>query len=63
MVTPVIFLAILLVPYLIARSLSAYTGLQINPRAAAVVGLSLLFIFTGLGHFMITGELAMLLPP
>lgn len=62
MVTPVILLAILTVPYLSVRALSAYTELKLNPRVAAVIGISLLFIFTGLGHFMITGELAQLLP-
>ena len=63
MKTPIIFILILTVPYLAAKALSVYTNFKINPRVAAVIGLSLLFIFTGLGHFMITNELAMLLPP
>jgi len=63
MKTPIILLAILIVPYLATRALTAYTAVKLNPRVAAVIGISLLFIFTGLGHFMITDELAMLLPP
>jgi uncharacterized membrane protein len=51
------------VPYLLAKGLSALTEYKLNPRVAAVIGLSFLFIFTGLGHFMITDELAIMLPP
>jgi len=63
MKTPIIFILILTLPYLAAKALTAYTEYKLNPRVAAVVGLSLLFIFTGLGHFMITDELAIMLPP
>ena len=62
MKTPIILLVILTVPYLAARVLRTYTMLNFNPRVAAVIGISFLFIFTGLGHFVITEELAMLLP-
>lgn len=63
MKTPIIFLLILGLPYVVAKTLSAYTKYKPNPRVAAVVGISLLFILTGLGHFMKTQELARMLPP
>jgi len=47
---------------MLAKALSAYTEYKLNPRVAAVVGLSLLFIFTGLGHFMITEQLVIMMP-
>jgi uncharacterized membrane protein len=62
MKTPIIFLLILTVPYFVVKALSAYTEYNLNPRVAAVIGLSLLFIFTGLGHFMITEQLVIMMP-
>lgn len=59
----ILIFLILIVPYLGARALSAYTEYKLNPRIAAVVGISLLFIFTGLGHFMKTTEMIEMLPP
>ena len=59
----VILLLILFVPYLAARALSAYTEYKVNPRVAAVIGISFLFIVTGLGHFIKSAEMVQMLPP
>lgn len=63
MKTPIIFLLILVVPYLAAKALSSYTEYRLNPRVAAVIGISFLFIATGLGHFIKTADMAQMLPP
>ncbi len=59
-----LFLLLLLVgPYLLlslAGRLS--TKFQIAPSKRARVGLSLFFIFTGVGHFIRTQEMAAMLP-
>lgn len=52
MTTPLIMLALMVAPYLVYRS-----------RAAGAVGLALLFIFTGSGHFLQTEVMAQMLPP
>jgi len=52
MTTPLIMLVLMIGPYLAHRS-----------RAAAAVGLGLLFIFTGAGHFLQTEPMAQMLPP
>lgn len=51
-------LALLVGPYLAARLLGKF-----DPRAAAAYGLSLLFVFTGVGHFLQTEAMAQMLPP
>jgi uncharacterized membrane protein len=51
-------LALLLGPYFVARQRRG-----IDSRAAAAYGLSLLFVFTGLGHFLQTEAMAQMLPP
>jgi uncharacterized membrane protein len=51
-------LALLGGPYLVARLLG-----KGDTRVAAVYGLSLLFVFTGLGHFIETEAMAQMLPP
>lgn len=62
MTIPIVILLILIIPYLSAKTLSAYTEYKLNPRIAVVIGISLLFIFTGLGHFMKTAEMVEMLP-
>jgi len=52
MTTPLIMLALMVVPYLVYRS-----------DAAATAGLALLFLFTGSGHFLQTEPMAQMLPP
>jgi uncharacterized membrane protein len=57
MTTPLIMLALMVGPYLVAQQRN------FDPRAAAAYGLSLLFLFTGVGHFLETEAMAQMLPP
>ena len=52
MTTPLIMLALTIGPWLVLRT-----------RAAAAIGLGLLFVFTGVGHFAQTELMAQMLPP
>lgn len=60
-----LFLILLLVgPYLLLTLAGRWSSrFQIAPAKRARVGLSLFFIFTGLGHFIRTPEMAAMLPP
>jgi len=49
-------------PFLIAQSASSLTGRQFNTQGAAAIGLGILFVFTGIGHFLQTDEMASMLP-
>jgi len=59
-----LFLILLLVgPYLFLTLASRWSAkFQIAPATRARVGLSLFFVFTGLGHFIRTREMAAMLP-
>ena len=59
-----LFLLLLLVgPYLLLTLAGRWSpGFQIAPAKRARVGLSIFFIFTGLGHFIRTQEMAAMLP-
>jgi uncharacterized membrane protein len=63
MVTPLIMLVLMTAPYLVARLLSAVTGRDRDARGPAAIGLSILFMFTGVGHFIQTEPMAEMLPP
>jgi uncharacterized membrane protein len=52
MTTPLIMLALMLGPWVALRT-----------QAAGVIGLSLLFLFTGAGHFLQTEPMSQMLPP
>jgi uncharacterized membrane protein len=62
-VTPIIMLALMMAPYLGVRILSVGTRHDFDVRGAAAIGLGILFIFTGLGHFIQTEAMAQMLPP
>lgn len=62
MTTPLIMLVLMIGPYAIARLLSVLTPRQYNLRGAAAIGLALLFIFTGIGHFTQTEPMSQMLP-
>jgi uncharacterized membrane protein len=51
MITPLIMLALMISPWLALRT-----------RAAGAIGLGILFIFTGVGHFIQTEAMAQMLP-
>lgn len=55
--TMVVILALLLVPY----GLLAWFGIERNLRGR--VALALVFLFTGIGHFIKTAEMVAMLPP
>jgi uncharacterized membrane protein len=61
--TPIIMLVLLTAPYIISRIISGVTGRDFNVRGAAAIGLCILFIFTGIGHFIQTEPMAQMLPP
>lgn len=63
MTTPIIMLVLMMSPYLIVRLASAVTRRDFDVRSAAAIGLGVLFIFTGIGHFIQTEPMAQMLPP
>lgn len=63
MVTPIVMLALMLTPTLLAVALNGFTAYQFDLRTAAAAGLGLLFIFTGIGHFVQADPMVQMLPP
>jgi uncharacterized membrane protein len=63
MTTPLIMLVLMLAPYLVFRLLSMALHRDLDAPRAASIGLTLLFIFTGVGHFVETGPMSQMLPP
>lgn len=63
MTTPVIMLVLMMGPYIVAHTVSAVTGRDFDVRGVAAIGLGILFIFTGIGHFIQTEPMAQMLPP
>jgi uncharacterized membrane protein len=63
MTTPIIMLLLMMAPYLAAHVLSAITRRHFDSRGAAAIGLGVLFIFTGIGHFILTEPMGQMLPP
>jgi uncharacterized membrane protein len=56
-------LLLMTMPYLAARVASSIAGREYDTRTAGAVGLALLFIFTGIGHFIQTEPMTRMLPP
>lgn len=63
MKTPIIMLVLMVTPFVIARIWSLFTRREVDLRTAAAVGLTALFIFTGVGHFIQTEPMSQMLPP
>lgn len=59
----IIMLALMTTPCLLARIAAAVSRHPFDIRGAAAVGLGLLFIFTGIGHFIQTEPMVQMLPP
>jgi uncharacterized membrane protein len=55
-------LALMMGPYLAVRSLAAIMQRDWDARSAAAIGLGILFVFTGTGHFVQTGAMSEMLP-
>jgi uncharacterized membrane protein len=62
MTTPIILLLLMTMPWLMARGFSLLTRRTCDLQNAAAIGLCLLFIFTGIGHFTHTESMAQMLP-
>ena len=63
MTTPIVMLLLMLAPYFVFRLISAARQKAIDAPRAASMGLTLLFIFTGVGHFTETEVMSQMLPP
>lgn len=63
MTTPLIMLALMMAPYLVVRGTAGFTHRDFDARGAAAIGLGMLFIFTGIGHFIRTEPMVQMLPP
>ncbi|HEU4344615.1 MAG TPA: hypothetical protein VFU31_23920 [Candidatus Binatia bacterium] len=61
--TAIVMLALMMSPYVVVRLLSAATRRDFNPKGSAAIGLTMLFVFTGMGHFIQTEPMAQMLPP
>jgi uncharacterized membrane protein len=56
-------LLLLVVPFLVLSLVDRFSRFRISSNTRARVGLSLFFLFTGVGHFIRTEEMAAMLPP
>ena len=56
-------LLLLVVPFLVLTLVNRSTRFRISSSTRARVGLSLFFLFTSVGHFIRTEEMAAMLPP
>lgn len=63
MTTPIIMLVLMMAPYVAMRLWAAATHRTVDFRGAAVIGLGILFVFTGIGHFVETAPMSEMLPP
>lgn len=62
MTTAVIMLMLLTIPWLVWRLFTLATQRRFDGRTAAAMGLGILFLFTGLGHFVKTEAMTTMLP-
>jgi hypothetical protein len=61
MTTPIAMLVLMMGPYLLVRLLSLVMQRDYDAQRAAAIGLALLFVFTGIGHFIDTESMAQML--
>ena len=62
MTAPIIMLGLLAAPYRVLRLVQWVTGREFDLHNGAVIGLTLLFILTAIGHFTDTNSMAEMLP-
>ncbi len=62
MLTPTIMLILMTAPYLAACILNRLARRSFDMASAAAVGLGVVFVFTGIGHFVQTLPMAQMLP-
>ena len=63
MTTPIVMLVLMITPYLVVRLVSVVRHRDYDAQRAAAIGLTLLFVFTSIGHFIDTESMAQMLPP
>lgn len=63
MTTPLLMLALLTLPWCATALYSRLRHRTINLEAAGRLGLALAFLFAASGHFLMTDEMALMLPP
>ena len=62
MTVPIIMLVLLTAPYGVLRLIQWLTDREVDLHNAGAIGLTLLFILTGIGHFTDTASMAQMLP-
>ncbi|MEX0330773.1 MAG: hypothetical protein AB3N64_05055 [Puniceicoccaceae bacterium] len=62
MITPLIMLGLLALPLAMAKLAQLAGSDRVNFRTAGALGLVLLFLFTGVGHFIKTEAMAAMIP-
>ena len=62
LIGPILMVALVMAPYGLVRGYAAIKGRAIDARGAAAVGLGLLFILTGVGHFAKAEPMSQMLP-
>jgi len=62
MTTPIIMLVLLIAPWVLAHGWAGVAGRRVDGRAAAAVGLGVVFVFAGIGHFVQTAPMVQMLP-
>ncbi len=62
MVAPVVMLVLLVMPWVVARILAWWRGVRFQGDSAMAIGLALVFVFAGIGHFAQTGDMIQMLP-
>ncbi len=55
-------LVLMISPYAVAHIMSAVLHREFDLQRAACIGLTILFVFTGIGHFIKTASMAAMLP-
>ena len=63
MITIAILAGLLVVPYAILTMADRTGYVRMEPARRGLIGLALLFLFTGIGHFTQTATMAAMLPP
>ena len=62
MITPIVMLALMVGPYAIVQMSAIVLHRPGDSRRAGAIGLSLLFAFVGIGHFIQTESMSQMLP-
>lgn len=61
--TPLLISALLAFPMVVAWMVARARHREFHPRDSAAIGLGVVFLFTGVGHFVMTVPMSEMLPP